>query len=84
MVDENNLKIESDLKELYGESVQDSLEYIRFIGEENKTLQSIRESHQDKWKVVELCREIMFDNTKKVNSLLREIEDDRSKIKELS
>jgi hypothetical protein len=71
------------IKEMYEVSIKDELEYIRFIGEENKTLQNIRESHQSEWKIVEMCREIMFNNAKEVNSLLGEIEDDRRKIKEL-
>ena len=71
------------IKEMHEESIKDELEYIRFIGEENKVLQRIRESHQGEWQIVELCREIMFDNAKEVNSILGEIENDRSKIKEL-
>jgi hypothetical protein len=71
------------LKEFYEESIKDDLEYIRFIGEESKVLQRIRESYQDNWKIVELCREILFENAKFARKLREGIEDDQRTIKEL-
>ena len=73
---------EFHLKEFYEESIQDNLDYIKFIHSENKILQEIRESHPKEWKIIELCREIIFENKKKLSLILKEMDYDRSKIKE--
>ena len=75
---------ESHLKEFYDESLQDNFDYIKFVHSENKTFQEIRESHSKEWKIVELCREIIFENKKKLSLILKEMDYDRSKIKELN
>jgi hypothetical protein len=69
------------LKDLYNEWIEDDLDHIRFIHSENKVFQEIRENHQDNWKIVELCREALFDNAKLIKFLRKEIEDVRAKIK---
>ena len=71
------------LKELYEESIQDGLEYISFVGEENKVFQRIREKNQEDWQIVELCREILFENARSATRLRENIENERRKIKEL-
>ncbi len=83
MVEENELTLKTYFKELYEEFIEDNLKYIRFIGEENKILQGVRENHYGEWKIVEACKEIMFDNVKEINALTEEIGDERRKIKEL-
>jgi hypothetical protein len=71
------------LKEYYEWSIKNYLEDIRFKGEENKVFQRIRENHANNWKIVELCRELLFDNAKFSKYLMERIEDDRRAIKEL-
>ena len=71
------------LKEYYESSINDRLDHIRFVSLENKTLQGIREKNQGSWKIVELCREIMFGNAKSVEYCHEGIENDRRAIKEI-
>jgi hypothetical protein len=71
------------LKEYYEWSIKNYLEDIRFKSEENKIFQRIRENHGGNWKIVELCRELMFDNVKFSQYLMKGIENDRRAIKEL-
>ncbi len=71
------------LKEYYEWSIKNYLEDMRFKGEENKVFQRIRENYAGNWKIIELCRELMFDNAKFSQSLREKIEDDRKAIKEL-
>jgi flagellar biosynthesis chaperone FliJ len=73
----------SVLKELLEYSVEEDLNYMRFISLENKTIQRIREEHQKELETVELCREILFDNAKLMNFLKERIENDRRRIKEI-
>jgi len=70
---------ELSLKEFYEESIEERLDYIRFINSENKVFQEIRENHPQDWEIVELCRELIFNNIRAVNYYLRGIENDRSK-----
>jgi hypothetical protein len=72
------------LKEYYEASIEDGLDYIKFLNSENKVFQELRENHQDNWEVVELCRETLFDNAKLIKFLTGRIEDDGEKIKKLS
>jgi hypothetical protein len=72
------------LKEYYEASIEERLEYIKFIGAENKTFQELRENHQDDWEIVELCREILFKNAKLINFLQEGIGNDRKEIRKLS
>ncbi len=74
---------EIDWQSFYQEGIDDRRDYIKFIHKENKTLQSIRENFQSEWKIVELCREIMYENAKKINQLMVWINDDRTEIKKL-
>jgi len=71
------------LKEYYESGIEDSLDYMKFIGEENKIFQRIRENFSHNWKIVELCRESLFDNVKRIQSLREGIENDREAIKKL-
>jgi len=73
----------SFLKEYYEWSIQDDLDLIKFIHSEGKVFQGIRERNQNSWKIVELCREILFDNAKWVQALMEKIEDGRNEIKKL-
>ncbi len=72
------------LKEFYEYSIAERLDHIRFIGSENKVFQGIREQNQDNWQIVELCREILFENVKSVEYYMEGIENDRAEIKKLS
>lgn len=72
------------LKEYYESSIGERLEYIKFIGAENKVYQELRENHHDEWEVIELCRKILFDNAKLINFLQEGIENDRAEIKKFS
>lgn len=72
------------LKELYEDWIWEDLDYIRFVHSENKVFQRIREANQGDWETVELCREILFDNAKLIDSLKEGIENDKRSIKELS
>lgn len=75
---------DGSLKKYYEESIEDGLGYIQSVNSENKVFQRIRETHQDDWQVVELCREILFENSKLINHLKEGIENDRQEIKKLS
>jgi hypothetical protein len=74
----------SVLKELYDDWIYEDMDHIKFIHTENKVFQRIRENNQDDWEMVELCREILFENEKLVDFLKKGIEDDRESIKKLS
>ncbi len=71
------------LKAFYEYSIVERLDHIRFIGSENKVLQAVREFHHDRWKVVELCREILFENAKAIEYYQEGIQNDRGSIKKL-
>ncbi len=71
------------LKEYYEGSIDEDLYIIKFIHSTNGVFQGIRERNQASWKIVELCREILFDNTKWVQSLMEKIEYARTQIKKL-
>ena len=72
------------LKEYYEESINEKLGYIKSVNSENKLFQEIREKHHDNWEIVEMCREILFENVKLINRLQEGIENDRTEIKKLS
>jgi hypothetical protein len=80
---EPNISIIEHLKEMYEESIQDNIDHMRLISESNKTFQQIREGSKE-WQIIEKCREILFDNARDISLTLKEIEDDKRKIKELS
>ena len=71
------------LKEYYEWSIQDDLDFIKFLHSNVKVFQVIREKNQSNWKIVELCREILFDNAKWVQRLMERIEYARETIKKL-
>ena len=71
------------LKELYESFIEEHLDWIKLKNNENKVLQRIREKNQSNWKIVESCREIMFENARMIDILRRDIENDRRQIKEL-
>jgi len=70
------------LKELYEFFIEEHLDWIKLKNEENKVLQRIREKNQSNWKIVESCREIMFENARFIDILRRDVENDRKQIKE--
>ncbi len=72
------------LKNFYEDSISERLDHIRFISSENKVLQGIREQNQDEWQIVELSREILFENAKHIEYLRKGIGNDREAIKKLS
>ena len=72
------------MKDFYEYSIAERLDHIRFIGSENKILQGIRETKQDSWQIVELCREILFENVKAVEYYRKGIENDGQAIKKPS
>ena len=72
------------IKRYYEGRITDSLNHILFIGEENRVFQRIRESHRNNWKIIELCREILFYNAKEIKYITKEIENDRVTIKEFN
>ncbi len=72
------------VKEYYEASVFERLDFIRYLHTENKVFQRIRETFHGNWKIVELCREALFNNAKLSNRLKQGIEDDRKSIEELS
>jgi len=72
-----------DFKAYYEDSINEMLDHIQFINVENKTLQVIREANQGNWKIVELCREIIFENVRSVEFYFKGIENDREAIKKL-
>ncbi len=73
----------SCLKEYYEGSIEENLDIIKFIHATNGVFQGVRERNQNSWKIVELCREILFDNGKWVQALMEKIEDGRNEIKKL-
>ena len=72
------------MEEYYESGIKDSLDDLKFIGEENKVFQGIREKHQDNWKIVELCRELLFENAWLSDRIRKGIENDRKKLKEFN
>jgi hypothetical protein len=72
------------LKEYYEEGIAERLDYIQVASSETKLFQEIREKHHDNWEIVEMCREILFENVKLINRLQEGIENDRTEIKKLS
>ncbi len=72
------------LIEYYQLSIYENIDWIKFINSEKKVLQRIRENNHDKGKIVELCREIMFDNVKFIEGCHKEINYDRNEIKKLN
>ncbi len=72
------------LRELHEEWIREDLDSIRSLNSENKVFQELRERHQGNWEIVELCREALFDNAKRISFLRIRIEDERAAIKELS
>ncbi len=73
----------SFLKEYYEGSIEEDLDIIKFIHSTNGVFQGVRERNQDSWKIVELCREILFDNTKWVQALVEKTENARNENKKL-
>jgi hypothetical protein len=74
---------EACLKEYFEASILERLDHIKFIGSENKVFQSLREHNQGTWQIVELCRELIWENAKLSEHLLEGIENDREAIKKL-
>ncbi len=72
------------LKDFYEYSIAERLDHILFISSENKVFQGIREQNQDNWQIVELCREIIFENVKAIEYYMEGIENDRNEIKKLN
>lgn len=72
------------MAEYYESSMEEGLDYIKFINSENKVFQGIRETHQDDLEIIELIREILFENVKLIEFLRGKIENDRRENKELS
>lgn len=74
---------ENFLKELYEDWIYGDFDYIKFIHSENKVLQSIRERNQDDGKIVELCKEALFENANLISFLKERIEDVTSKCRKI-
>lgn len=72
------------MAEYYESSMEEGLDYIKFINSENKVFQGIRETYQDNLEIVELIREILFENVKLMGFLKGKIENDRRENKEFS
>lgn len=71
------------IKEYYEWSIEERQRYIIFVGEENKVFQRIRENNQNDWKILELCKELLFENARLIQFYTEGIENDRKAIKEL-
>jgi hypothetical protein len=82
-MDENQNHGDPFLKNLYEWFIDVDLDYIRFLGSENKVFQRLRENYQHNWEIVELCREALFDNAKEIAFLRGRIEDERANLKKL-
>ncbi len=71
-------------KELYEWMAEDTIESIREIHRDSSFFQGLRERHFDKWEIVELCREIIFENAKYLKRLTQDVEYYREQAKEFS
>ena len=71
------------LRSFYEWSIQEDLDSIRSYQGEFATFARIREAHQDSWKIVEGCREILFENAKAVRFLYRRIQDAKGQLKSI-
>jgi hypothetical protein len=69
------------MSSFYEWGIQEDLETIRSYQEELATFARIREAHQENWKIVEACREILFENAKAVRFLYRRIQDAKGQLK---
>ncbi len=74
-------KIVVILKDYYQSGIADSMDYMRFVGEENKVFQGLREDWQHNQNIVDLCREALFENAKLIKNIRHRIENDREAIK---
>ncbi len=64
--------------------IEEDLEYIKFLGMENKAFQEIREANPGDPDLVILCRQMLFENARQIESLTERIDDVRSKIKAIA
>jgi hypothetical protein len=65
------------LRSYYQGSIKDDLEGIQFYQRELSEFTRIRETHQEDWQIVELCREILWEITRQIKYLHERIEDAR-------
>lgn len=72
------------LKGYYEFSIEERLSFIRSLATENGVFLGIRENHHSDWKIEQVCREILFDNSKLLKRLKESVDDDRAEIKKLN
>lgn len=65
----------------YDSIAEENLEWIKIKNQANKVYQSIKEKYSDRWEIVELCREALWDNARAILDLTHEIEYARKEAK---